>query len=149
MEIILLEKVKNLGGIGDKVKVKAGYWRNYLLPKGKAIMANVKNLAKLESMRAGLEAKAQKDLLQAQERAAKITALALVVPAKASEEGKLFGSVNVREIVLAAKQAGVELSKSEVSLPQGAIRQVGEYDVNVHLHTDVNAAIKIKVVPAE
>jgi len=149
MEIILLEKITNLGNIGDKVKVKSGYWRNYLLPKGKAIMATVANLAKLEGMRATLEAKAHNILEQSRARAAKIAQLELVIPAKASEEGKLFGSVNIREIALAANQAGVELHRSEVSLPQGPIRQIGEYDVNVHLHADVNTAIKIKVVSAE
>lgn len=149
MEIILLEKVRNLGGIGDKVKVKAGYWRNYLLPKGKAIMATVKNLARLEGMRAELEARAQSSLAKSQERATKIAALVLTVPAKVSEEGKLFGSVNIREIALAATNAGVELHKNEISLPQGPIRHVGEHDVNVHLHSDVNLAIKVKVVPAD
>lgn len=149
MEIILLENVRNLGAIGSTVKVKPGYWHNYLHPQGKAIRATKENLTKFEGMRAALEAKAQNNLVLAQERAAKISTLALVIPAKVSDEGKLFGSVNLREIVLAAKQAGVEINKSELSLPQGPIRHIGEYDVNIHLHTDVNTAIKVKVVPAE
>jgi large subunit ribosomal protein L9 len=149
MEIILLEKIRNLGGIGDKVKVKAGYWRNYLLPKGKAIMATAKNLVKLESMKAELETKAQDAFTSAQGRATKMAQLMLEIPAKVSEEGKLFGSVNIREIVLAAEKAGIELHKNEVSMPQGPIRQIGEYDIHVHLHTDVNTVIKVKVIPTE
>lgn len=147
MEVILLEKIRNLGGIGDKVKVKRGYWRNYLLPKGKAIMANVANLAKLETMRKELEAKAQTTLEQAQQRATQVEQLTLSIPAKVSPEGKLFGSVNIREIVLAAKTAGVELHKSEVSMPQGPIHQVGDYDINIHFHSDLNVVLKVKVIP--
>lgn len=149
MEVILLEKIRNLGGIGDTAKVKRGYWRNYLLPQGKAIIANKENIAKLDSMRASLEAKAQETVDKAQQRAKQIENLLLTIPAKVSDEGKLFGSVNIREIVLAASAAGIELNKSEVSMPQGPIHQIGEYDVHIHLHSDVNTAIKIKVVPAE
>lgn len=149
MEVILLEKIRNLGGIGDTAKVKRGYWRNYLLPQGKAITANKENIAKLDSMRANLEAKAQETVNKAQQRAKQIENLLLTIPAKVSDEGKLFGSVNIREIVLAASTAGIELNKSEVSMPQGPIHQIGEYDIHIHLHSDVNTAIKIKVVPAE
>jgi large subunit ribosomal protein L9 len=146
MEVILLEKIRNLGGIGDKVRVKAGYARNFLFPQNKAIFASTENLAKLESMRAELEKAAHEALAKAEERARALNNLELEVPVKASEEGKLFGSVGIREIVLAIKKRGIEVSKSEVSLPQGAIHQIGEYDIVLQLHTDVTATIKIKVV---
>jgi large subunit ribosomal protein L9 len=149
MEVILLEKIRNLGGIGDTAKVKRGYWRNYLFPQGKAIMATKENIAKLETMRSELEAKAQATVDKASQRAKQIENLLLTIPAKVSEEGKLFGSVNIREIVLAASAAGVELHKNEVSMPQGPIHQIGEYDIHIHLHSDVNTLIKVKVVPAE
>lgn len=149
MEVILLEKIRNLGGIGDKAKVKRGYWRNYLLPQGKAIVATKENIAKLESMRTELEAKAQVALDLAQQRAATFANVTLTIPAKVSEEGKLFGSVNIREIVLAAQAANVELHKNEISMPQGPIHQIGEYDVNIHFHSDVDGVMKIKVVAAE
>lgn len=147
MEVILLEKIRNLGGIGDKVKVKRGYWRNYLLPQGKAIVANVANLAKLEGMRLELEAKAKTAMEKAQQRATQFEQLTLSISAKVSPEGKLFGSVNIREIVLSAKDAGIELHKSEVSMPQGPIHQIGDYEVNIHLHSDVNTVLKVKVIP--
>ena len=149
MEVILLEKIRNLGNIGDKTKVKRGYWRNYLLPQGKAIIANKENMAKLEQMRTELETKAQAMVDKARQRASQIENLLLTIPVKVNEEGKLFGSVNIREIVLAANTAGIELHKSEVSLPQGPIHQIGEYDAHIHLHSDVNTVIKIKIVPIE
>jgi large subunit ribosomal protein L9 len=148
MNIILLEKIRNLGNIGDQVKVKRGYWRNYLLPQSKAIMATQENLSKLTKMRAELEIKANSILQAAKDRATKLTNLILTIPVKTSEEGKLFGSVNIREIVHAAENQGVELSKKEISLPQGPIHQIGDYDVHVHLHSDVNTSIKVKVIPA-
>lgn len=149
MEVILLEKIRNLGKIGDQVSVKRGYCRNYLVPKGKAILATKDNIIKLENLRAELEAKAQADLEIAEKRAAELSKLVINIPAKISEEGKLFGSVNIRDIVTAIAKAGAEVNKSELSLPQGPLRQIGEYDINVHLHTDVNTVVKVKVVPAE
>lgn len=148
MNIILLEKIRNLGNIGDQVKVKRGYWRNYLLPQSKAIMATQENLSKLTKMRAELETKANAVLQAAKDRASKLTNLILTIPVKTSEEGKLFGSVNIREIAQAAEKQGVELNKKEISLPQGPIHQIGDYDVHVHLHSDVNTLIKVKVIPA-
>ena len=146
MEVILLEKVRNLGGIGNKVRVKAGYARNFLFPKNKATFASAENLAKLEAMRAELEQTAAAVLNKAKERAQALDKMELEVAVKASEEGKLFGSVGIREIVIAIKKRGLEITKSEVSLPQGAIHQVGEYDVVLQLHTDVTATVKVKVV---
>lgn len=146
MEVILLEKIRNLGGIGDKVKVKAGYARNFLFPQEKATLATAANVAKLESARAGLEKAAAEAFNQAEERARALNNLSVVIPAKVSEEGKLFGSVATREIILALKKLGFEVSKSEISLPQGPIHQIGEYDISLLLHTDVTVTIKLKIV---
>jgi large subunit ribosomal protein L9 len=148
MEVILLEKIRNLGNIGDQVKVKTGYGRNYLLPEGKAVSATSANIEKFAKMRAELEQAAAKTLQEAKDRAAKITGLIITVEAKASEEGKLFGSIGTSIIVNAIKDAGFEVKKSEISLPQGPIHQVGEYDIDLILHSDVTATIKLKVVAA-
>jgi large subunit ribosomal protein L9 len=149
MEVILLEKVKNLGNLGDKVDVKPGYGRNFLIPTGKAASATVANLAAFEARRAELEKTQQDALAAAQARAAKLEALAVVaIPSKVGTEGKLFGSVSAPDIAKAVSAAGVELSKHEVrlSIGHGHIRHIGEYDVEVHLHTDVNTTVKIQVV---
>jgi len=147
MEVILKEKIRNLGGIGDKVRVRAGYARNFLFPKEKAILATAENMAKLAAARADLEKIAAESLHQAEERARVLDQLVVIIPAKVSEEGKLFGSVAIREIMLALKKLGHEVSKSEIALPQGAIHQIGEYDINLLLHTDVTVTIKVKIVP--
>jgi large subunit ribosomal protein L9 len=148
MEVILLEQVENLGGIGDKVKVKPGYGRNYLIPQGKATPATPENLAAFEAKRAELEAKAAEDLAGAQARADKVAELKLVIPVKAGSEGKLFGSIGTIDIADAAERAGVELARSEIRLPEGPIRVVGEHTVEIHLHTDVNVEVPV-IIEAE
>jgi large subunit ribosomal protein L9 len=148
MEVILLEKVQNLGNLGDKVNVKPGYGRNYLLPQGKAVPATEANVAEFEARRAELEKAAAESLAAAQARAEKINELTLTIARKAGDEGKLFGSVSNIDIVDAAVAAGVEIERNEVIMPTGPIRQTGEYDVDVQLHTDVDASIKV-VVEAE
>lgn len=148
MEIILLEKVYNLGELGEKVKVRSGYARNYLLPQGKAVYANAVNLAKFEERRAQLEAKQAEQLKQAAERADAINKLALSRVERASDEGKLFGSLTARDVARLATEAGVELKKSEVFMPEGPIRQIGEYNLAVKLAHNVTAELKL-VVEAE
>jgi len=146
MEVILLEKVQNLGNLGDKVAVKAGYGRNFLIPKGKAVPATASNVAQFETRRAELEKVAAKVLEAAKARAEKLESLEVTIAANAGDEGKLFGSIGTAEIAKAVSDAGVELCKSEVRMPEGAIRATGEYDVAVHLHVDVDASVKVNVV---
>ncbi len=148
MEVILLEKLANLGNLGDKVNVKAGYGRNYLLPQGKATAATAENVAAFEARRAELEAAAAAKKASAESRAAQLAELEVTITAVAGDEGKLFGSVGTHDIAEALTAAGVEVCKSEVRLPNGTIRQVGEFDINVHLHTDVEATVKLVVVAA-
>lgn len=149
MELILLEKIDNLGGLGDKVSVKAGYGRNFLLPSGKALPATAANIAEFEAKRAELEKAQAEKLAEANARKEKITAIGKVTIAhNAGEEGKLFGSVGTSDIADAVTAAGVELNRSEVRLPEGAFHAVGEYEVALHLHADVNTTINIEVVPA-
>ena len=145
MEVILLEKVDNLGGIGDKVKVKPGYGRNYLLPQGKACAATTENLAKLEARRAELEKKAEGELSLAQERAEKLKDISIRLSAKVGAEGKLFGSIGTVDIAQACEEAGVHVERSEVRLPDGPIRVAGEHQVELHLHTDVNVPLQVTV----
>ena len=147
MRLILLEKVQNLGGLGDTVKVKPGYGRNFLVPRGKAVPATEKNLALFETRRAELEAAANDRLAGAQKRAAALADVVVTLTAIASEEGKLYGSIGPREISEALEQMGHEVSKSEVMLPAGPIRSIGEFDVRVHLHTDCDTQIKVIVNP--
>jgi len=146
MEVILLEKVENLGNMGDKVKVKAGFGRNFLLPKGKAKLATAANVAEFEAIRAELEAKAKAILDAANERAEKLTDFSVTIPANAGEEGKLFGSVGTIDIAKAITEAGVEVDRKEIRLTNGSIREIGEYEVGVHLHVDVDKVIKVNVV---
>lgn len=147
MEVILLEKVRNLGGLGDQVKVKSGYGRNYLIPKGKAVMATKENVARFEERRAELEAKAGEQLAAAQSRAEKLAGLGVVtIVARAGDEGKLFGSVSASDVADAVTAAGVEVAKSEVKMPEGALRQIGEFELMVQLHTDVSQDITVQVV---
>ncbi len=148
MEVILLEQVENLGGIGDKVKVKPGYGRNYLIPQGKATPATPENVAAFEARRAELEAKAADELAEAKTRAEKVAELKLTMRVKAGSEGKLFGSIGTIDIAEAAAAAGVELARSEIRLPEGPIRVVGEHTVEIHLHTDVNVEVPV-IVEAE
>ena len=150
MEIILLDKIANLGGLGDQVSVKSGYARNFLFPQGKAVPATEANIKVFEERRAELEAKIAADLAAAEERAEKINALeAIVISSKAGDEGKLFGSIGTKDIADAVTAAGVEVQKSEVLLPNGTLRETGEFDIELHLHADVFASIKLQVVAAE
>ena len=149
MQVILLEKIHNLGDLGDQVRVKAGYGRNYLLPQGKAVPATEKNVAKFEVRRVELEAKAADTLQAAEARAAKLEGLEVVIEAMASEEEKLYGSVGNVEIAEAMDKMGHEVEKREILLPDGPIRQLGEYEIQLQLHGDVSAAIKVVVKAAE
>ena len=146
MQVILLEKIANLGNLGDLVNVKAGYARNYLVPKGLATVATSDNIKAFEERRLELE-KASADRLQAaQARASELTGQAVEISGRASEEGKLFGSVSVIEIADAFTAKGFTLAKSEVQLPEGPIKMLGEYDVNVIVHPEVNFDVKVNVV---
>lgn len=146
MEVILLEKVENLGNIGDKVNVKSGYGRNFLVPKGKATLATAENIAIFEARRAELEAKQAEELAAAQARADKLEGLSLSITAKSGPEGKLFGSLGTIDIAEAVGAAGIEIERSEVRLPDGPLRAVGEFDIEIHLHTDLNVGIKVAVI---
>jgi large subunit ribosomal protein L9 len=146
MDVILLEKVENLGNIGDRVNVKAGYGRNFLLPKGKATVATADNIAVFEARRAELEAKQADELGAAKARADKLAGLELSLTANVGAEGKLFGSLGTVDIADAATAAGAEILRSEVRLPDGPLRTVGVHDVEIHLHTDLNIFIKVEVV---
>lgn len=145
MEVILLEKVGKLGGLGDKVNVKAGYGRNYLVPYGKAVPATKSNIESFEARRAELEKAAAEKLAAAEARAEKINELELTIVAKAGDEGKLFGSIGTRDIADAIAAAGGDADKSEVRLPEGVLRSTGEYEIDVQLHSDVTAVVKLNV----
>jgi len=147
MELILLQKVTNLGGLGDKVTVKPGYGRNYLVPQGKAVPATAANLAEFEAKRAEYEAKAKALLDEAQARLAKLEGASVTLYANASTEGKLYGSVGPRDIAEAFTKNGLPLEKSEVVMGEGPIRHVGEFEVHVHLHADVQTVVKVIVQP--
>ena len=146
MEVILLEKVGKLGAIGDKVAVKAGFGRNYLIPNGKAVMANAANVAEFESRRAELEAAAADKKTAAEARAALLAELAVTIEANSGDEGKLFGSIGTRDIADAITAAGVEVTKTEIRLPTGALREIGEYEIDVQVHSEVTQAIKLSVI---
>lgn len=146
MEVILLEKIANLGELGDKVSIKAGFGRNYLIPRGKAVPATPSRIAEFEARRAELEKLAADKLAAAQARAAAIGKLQVSIAHKAGDEGKLFGSIGTATIAEAITSAGAEVERQEIRLPNGAIRQVGDYDIDIHLHTDVTLALTIKVV---
>jgi large subunit ribosomal protein L9 len=143
MEVILLEKVDNVGGIGDRVKVKSGYARNYLIPQGKATLATAANIEKFEARRTELEAKAAGELAEAQARAKKLEGQVIRIAAQTGAEGKLFGSIGTVDIAEAASKLGVEVERSEVRLADGPLRIVGEHKVELHLHTDVNVELTV------
>jgi large subunit ribosomal protein L9 len=149
MEVILLQKIANLGNIGDRVKVKPGFGRNFLLPGGKATLATPENVAKFESRRAELEAKASAEHASAQERAAALEGFALTIAAKAGNEGKLFGSIGTADIAEACAKAGHAIERSEVRLPGGPIRMVGEHAISLHLHSDFDVPVTLTVVAEE
>jgi large subunit ribosomal protein L9 len=148
MDVILLENIGNLGGLGDQVSVKAGYGRNYLIPQGKAVPATEANVAAFEARRAELERAAAEALTAAQARAEALAALDVItIAANAGEEGKLFGSIGTRDIADAVTAAGCEIDKSEVRLPEGALRETGEYSVAIQVHPEVMTDIALAVVP--
>jgi len=146
MELILLQKVRNLGTLGDKVNVKPGYGRNFLLPQGKAVRVNAANLAAFEQRRAEYEAKASTALTDAEARKAKLADVSVTISAHASAEGKLFGSVGPRDIAEALAAAGHTVNKGEVILGEGPLRNTGEFEVAIHLHADVHTSVKVIVV---
>jgi len=146
MEVILLKKVANLGNIGDKVRVKSGYGRNFLLPTGRATLATAANVAKFEAQRAEFEKKAAADLTTAEERAVALKDFRLTISAKAGSEGKLFGSIGTGDIAEALSRAGHPVERAEVRMPLGPIRMIGEQVLTLHLHTDVNVDITVAVV---
>ncbi|MDX1606420.1 MAG: 50S ribosomal protein L9 [Candidatus Competibacterales bacterium] len=148
MEVILLQRVDNLGQLGDQVKVKPGYARNYLIPKGKAAEATKENIARFEARRAELEKAAADAMASAKTRAAQLEGTVVTIPANTASEGRLFGSVGPAEIAEAVTAGGVEIAKREVQMPEGPIRVVGEYDVVVRLHSDIEQTIRVNVVPA-
>lgn len=149
MEVILLQKIANLGDIGDRVKVKPGFGRNYLLPGGKATLATPENIARFEARRAELEAKAATDLSSARSRATALEGFKLSITAKAGSEGKLFGSIGTTDIAEACKAAGHEIERSEVRLPGGPIRMVGEHVISLHLHSDIDLQVPLTIVAEE
>ena len=147
MDVILLEKVENLGKLGEKVSVKPGFGRNFLIPTGKAVAATRENLAEFEARRAELEKEAAEELAAAEARKVKLDALSVTITRKAGDEGRLFGSVGTADITEAVVAAGVELEKKEVRLPSGPFHMTGEFDVELHLHSDVDATIKVIIAP--
>jgi large subunit ribosomal protein L9 len=149
MEVILLQKVANLGNIGDKVKVKPGYGRNFLLPSGRAALATAANLKKFEERRSELEKLAADSLSGAQSRAKQLEGFKLTLQAKAGTEGKLFGSVGTSDIAEALTKAGIAIERAEVRLPGGPIRLIGEHHVKLHLHTDVEIDLPVAIIAEE
>jgi large subunit ribosomal protein L9 len=146
VEVILLERIRNLGALGDTVKVKAGYGRNFLIPEGKAVSATAANKTRFEARRAELEKAAAQGIKAAEARKEALLALGVItLKVKAGEEGKLFGSVGTRDLAAAITKAGVEVSKSEIHLPSGVLRLAGEYDIEVEFHSDVVAHVKFNL----
>ena len=149
MQVILLDKIARLGGLGDQVTVKSGYARNFLLPQGKAVLATKDNVASFETRRAELEGKLAEQLAAAQARADQLSGLEnVVIASKSGDEGKLFGSIGARDVAEAITAAGIEVNKSQVRLTDGVLRNTGEFEVGVQLHADVKATVKIQVVAA-
>lgn len=146
MEVILLERFGNLGDLGEEVSVRGGYARNYLIPQGKAVRATPENRARFEERRAELERAANEQLAEAGSRAEKLEGLVVTMVVKAGDEGKLYGSVGTKDIADAVTAEGTEVTKAEVKLPEGVIRSIGEYDVDLQLHSDVMVTIKVNVV---
>ncbi len=149
MEVILLQKIANLGGIGDRVKVRSGFGRNYLLPQGKATLATPANVARFEARRAELERVAREQATSAQDRAAALKDFHLTITAKAGTEGKLFGSIGTSDIAEASTRAGYPVARSEVRLPNGPLRAVGHHVIDLHLHADVNVPLPVTIVAEE
>ncbi|MFC3909284.1 50S ribosomal protein L9 [Legionella dresdenensis] len=149
MQVILLEKVRNLGSLGDKVDVKPGYGRNFLIPQSKAVFATPENIKLFEERRADLEKKAQQNLATAEQRAAKLNDTTVTIAAMASDEGKLYGSVSASEIKEALKEKSIEVSKREIVMPQGPIHSIGDYVVEIHVHSDVIAKLQVQIVSSK
>lgn len=149
MNVILLDKVDNLGDIGDLVNVKPGYGRNFLIPSGKAALATQDNLKEFESRRTELEKRASEDLSAAKAREDLVRGMELVIAANVGAEGKLFGSVGPLDIAEAFAKVGVEVARSEIRMPEGPIHDIGDFTLGLHLHTDINAEFTVKVVPEE
>jgi large subunit ribosomal protein L9 len=147
MNVILLDKVENLGAVGDLVTVKSGYGRNYLIPSGKAALATPENIKEIELRRDELEKQAAQELSNAKSRAELIKGMELIIPANVTTEGKLYGSVGPVDITNGFEKVGVEISKSEIRMPDGPIQEIGEFKIDVHLHADIDVEIKIIVVP--
>jgi len=147
MNVILLDKVENLGAVGDLVTVKSGYGRNYLIPSGKAALATHVNIKEIELRRDELEKQAAQELSNAKSRAELIKGMELIIPANVTTEGKLYGSVGPVDITNGFEKVGVEISKSEIRMPDGPIQEIGEFNIDVHLHADIDVEIKINVVP--
>lgn len=148
MEIILLKKVGNLGSLGEKINIRAGYGRNYLIPQGFAVPATEENLKLFEERRAELEQQAAEAYAIAEERRGQLDGLTVTVARKAGDEGRLFGSVGTADVAAAVQDLGFSLEKQEIRLPGGVFRAAGEYEVQVQLHPEVNATLKLEVVPA-
>ena len=146
MQVILLEKIRNLGTLGEEVRVKAGFARNFLIPQGKAVPANAENKKKFEARRAELEKHQADELAKAQARAAQICGMTLQVVRKVSEEGKLFGSVSTRDIADAFKEAGVDVEKSEIHLATGPIRDIGDHEIPITLHGEIDCKVIVSVI---
>jgi large subunit ribosomal protein L9 len=149
MEVILLEKVGRLGNIGDRVTVKSGFCRNFLIPQGKALSATPANVAEFEGRRAELEAAANEQKGKALARAERLANLSITISANAGDEGKLFGSIGARDIAEAVTAAGEEITKSEVRLPKGALRELGDYEIDIQLHAEVKQTMKLAIVSVE
>jgi large subunit ribosomal protein L9 len=149
MDIILLQKVANLGNIGDRVKVKSGFGRNYLLPQGKATLATPDNVKRFEARRAELEKAAHEHMSSAEQRAEALKEFKLVIASKAGTEGKLFGSIGTADIAEAATKAGIKIERSEVRLPNGALRTIGDHSVVLHLHADIDVPLAVTIVAEE
>ncbi|HWG29816.1 MAG TPA: 50S ribosomal protein L9 [Steroidobacteraceae bacterium] len=149
MDVILLQKVANLGNIGDRVKVRSGYGRNFLLPQGKATLATADNVARFEARRVELEKAAREHLVSANERAEAMKDFKLTIQAKAGTEGKLFGSIGTADVAEACQKAGFNVERSEVRMPNGPLRTVGEHVVNLHLHADVDVQLPVTIVAEE
>ena len=147
MQVILLERIAGLGGLGDRVDVKPGYARNFLVPQGKALSATERNVARFKKRRAELERQAADEVVRAQRRSADLGALDVVITRRAGGEGRLFGSVGIIDIAEAATEAGVEVRRNEVRMPDGPIRQTGRYEVSIRVHPDVEASVRVAVVP--
>jgi large subunit ribosomal protein L9 len=145
MEVILLEKITNLGDLGDRVRVRPGHARNYLLPQGKARRATPENIRYFEERRAELERQAREVLEAARRRAEQLAGLSVTINAKTGDEGRLFGSVNAQDIADAITAAGVEVARNEIRLPHGPLRETGEYEIELHLHSDVDATVTVNV----